>query len=133
MSFRSYCPSNDGGGWIQKCRTSVKFVKSNNHKVTSGLSVPGVGYRCDRWTGKEPLLVRPPAGITVFDENHGKVIVPTFVSLNDAYRSRVPSFDTQIAFWVSNISSEIWTIFSRIFFYLFPKKYTSISYLDTTS
>lgn len=85
INLFAYWSSRDAGGGIQCRCISVKFEISNNHKVTSGLSVPGVGYLWDFCTGKDPLLVSPPAGTIVFDENHGNIIVPTLESLNEAY------------------------------------------------
>jgi hypothetical protein len=57
---QTHSPSMETGSLIQCFCTSVKLLRSRSHSVTSGLSVPGVGYRTLRESGNDPLLVRPP-------------------------------------------------------------------------
>lgn len=103
----TYCPSNAIGGvtfhrWIE-----FILLMSTTWRRTSGLFVPGVGYRTERVSGNELSLppLKPWTVITAPVANHGYVILPTFVSSKDAKRMRVPSLELHIASDVSNISS----------------------------
>lgn len=108
MQLRVYtnCPSRTGGGFNCHLRISdVVFEISAIHMVTSGLTVPGVGYLTFLVSGNELPEIIPLAAIIAPDANHGYVIIPTLVSLKDAYIKCEPSGDDQMASGSLNISS----------------------------
>lgn len=101
----TYCPSNVIGGVTGHCWNVLELLTSTIHSWTSGLTVPGVGYRTVRVSGNElppPIL---DTAITAPVANHGYAIVPTCVSLNDTNIICVPSSEVQIASGVVKISS----------------------------
>lgn len=101
----TYCPSNAIGGVTCHLSISVTFVISITQRCTSGLMLPGVGYRTLRVSGNELPPLTPLVAITEPVANHGYVIMPTLVSLNEAYTMWVPSSELQIASGAANISS----------------------------
>lgn len=105
MKNDTHCPSNAIGGKTFQRRISLVLVTSSIHSRTSGLAVPGVGYRMVRVSGNELALPIPLAVILAPDANHGQLIIPTLVSLNEAYMTCVPSAELQIASGALNISS----------------------------
>lgn len=93
------------GGVTGHCWNTLVLLTSTIHSWTSGLTVPGVGYRMVFVSGNElppPILC---TAITAPEVNHGYAIVPTCVSLNDANIICVPSSEVQIASGVAKISS----------------------------
>lgn len=84
---------------------SVVLEISIIHMVTSGLTVPGVGYLTFLVSGNELPEIIPPAAMIAPEANHGYVIIPTLVSLKEANIRCVPSGDDQIASGSLNISS----------------------------
>lgn len=101
----AYCPSKESGGLTENRCMSVTLLMSAIQSSTSGLRVPGVGYRTVLDAGNMPPLSRPEAVKIVADENQGYTIWPTFVSLNEAYMIWVPSREPQTAGLSKNISS----------------------------
>ena len=76
------------------CRfMSVTLLTSRMCRSTAGKTVPGVGYRMVRISGKTPPLCSPIADIVLVDPNHGYWLALTRVSLNEAYAINVPSSD----------------------------------------
>lgn len=111
----THCPSNAMGGITFQRIISLVLVTSSIHRRTSGLAVPGVGYRTVRVSGNDDVPPIPLAVIFAPDANHGYVIMPTLVSLNDAYMMCVPSAESQIAVGSLNISS----VYVYIYMYMF--------------
>lgn len=78
---------------------------SSTHNSTFGLTVPGVGYLTFRVSGNELPVPTPPAAIIAPEANQGYVIIPTSLSLKDAYIKWLPSGEDHIASGSANISS----------------------------
>lgn len=102
-------PTAPPEGWEYRAAQGNRRYK---HRHARALSLT-VGYRRVREAGKvEGFCADPPETSVAPDANHGKVSVPTSLSLNVAYRMWLPSCELQRASGVVRTSSEEKRLFS---------------------